>query len=1212
MSRTPPGRKPNRLLHETSPYLLQHAYNPVQWYPWGEEALGRAKEERKPILLSIGYSACHWCHVMAHESFEDERIAALMNEHFVCVKVDREERPDLDEIYMAATQVMNDGQGGWPMTVFLTPEQAPFYAGTYFPPEDRYGRPGFGTLVTRLAELWRTQPERLQQQAREITEHLRREARATSPLGVGEAEVATAVAQLAESFDPEHGGFGGAPKFPPSTQLSLLLRHHRRTGDAHALGMVTKTLEAMARGGIHDQIGGGFHRYATDSRWLVPHFEKMLYDNALLARVYLEAFQVTGDPYLRRTSAEVLDYVLREMTSPEGAFTSSTDADSEGEEGKFFVWTPAEVEAAVGPADALRVCAWFDVTDHGNWEKKNILNIPRTIEQVARELHVAPEALEATIEASRPKLYAARAKRVAPGLDDKILTGWNGLMVSAMAAGAWVLGDARYLDAARRAADFLLGTLRAGGRLLRTTRQGKAHLDAVLEDYAYLCQGLIDLYEAGGGDRFLEEAEILAARMIEDFAAEEGGFYTTGRAHEPLLVRRREGTDGATPSPNASAAMALARLSRHLDREDFRHAAAGAVTAFGKQIARFLRAFARSLEVADFLLEPSMELVFVGAPTDPDLAALRRAAAGCYLPNAIVAHHDPSTGESKRVLLEGKGLVAGRAALYVCRDFTCEAPITDPAKAGQAIGAALRGTGERREKGLRILGQVLEGHATEPETKAIEARAGKGHGYALLGTTGLTVSRVGFGAYRIDEETPEHSQALETALRAGCNLIDTSTNYTDGGSERLVGEVLGALTSRGEIGRGAIVVVSKIGYVQGSNLALAREREAGGRPFPEMVKVSDDAWHCLHPEFLSDQLGRSLDRLRLSVLDVCLLHNPEYFLAEAAKRGDVGDDTQAEFYRRLRAAFAYFEKEIAAGRLRWYGVSSNTLARSVSDREATSLTRMLDAAREAGGESHHFRVLQLPLNLFEAGAVLERKEGAGGSQTVLDAAAAAGLGVLVNRPLNAMTDRGIVRLADVAVGEEEGTFEAVHDALARLEEEFRTRFAPFIRVPEKTLAPERFFPWAEEVPHLLAEVRSVEQWRQIQGQSIVPMTRQIFTWLDGSFTGETAQPWRDWRTRYAPALDGFLLASGRRVALAARESARSIAETIEALLPLDRRGETLSRKAIWVLASTPGVSCVLTGIRRPSYVEDALEVLRWPPLDAPERAYAAVRETLLR
>jgi len=692
MSQDTAHKHSNRLIHETSPYLLQHAHNPVDWHPWGEEALRKAKEEDKPILLSIGYSACHWCHVMERESFEDEETARIMNGHFINIKVDREERPDLDEIYMAATVAMNNGQGGWPMTVFLAPDQRPFFAGTYFPPEDRYGRPGFGALLLKIAELWKTDRAALLHQGEALTEHIRRQVVSVPAQSVGSDAIDQAATHLAREFDPVHGGFGGAPKFPPSTALSLLLSVHRRTGDPEWLKIVRTTLDAMAHGGMYDQIGGGFCRYSTDERWLVPHFEKMLYDNALLARIYLEAHQVTKDPFYKRISAEILDYEIREMTAPEGGFYSSTDADSEGEEGKYFVWTPEQVRAVLGDEDARRFCAYYDITEAGNWEGKNIPNTPRTLEQVASRLELAPEDLRASLEASRKKLYEARQKRIPPGRDDKILTSWNGLMIGAMARGARILGDPRYLAAAVRASDFLLETLREpDGRLLRTYRSGKAHLNAYLDDYAYLCEGLIDLYEAGGSSRYLTEAAGLAGRILSEFAAEDGGgFYHTSRDHERLILRHREGHDGAIPNANAAAAMALARLSFHFNREDWRKTAAAAVTAYGAVIDRIARAFCKSLAVADFLLEGPVEIAVVGKPGEAGYEALRRESDGRYLPNQILAHFNPDA-EAEKIpalpLLEGKGLIDGRAAVYLCYNFTCSSPITDPARIGPALDA---------------------------------------------------------------------------------------------------------------------------------------------------------------------------------------------------------------------------------------------------------------------------------------------------------------------------------------------------------------------------------------------------------------------------------------------------------------------------------------------------------------------------------------------
>ncbi len=1016
------------------------------------------------------------------------------------------------------------------------------------------------------------------------------------------------------TFDKSYGGFDQAPKFPPHTALSLLLRHHRRTKDANALAMVTKTLDAMAQGGIYDHVGGGFARYSTDERWLVPHFEKMLYDNALLTQLYLEAFQATGNSFYARIAREVLEYILREMTGPEGGFFSATDADSEGEEGKFFVWTPQEIEAILGPEAGGWFCTYYDISDEGNWEGKSIPNTPRPLERVASRLGVPVETFRQSLEASRATLYEARRRRVPPGLDDKVLTAWNGMMIAAFAEAARVLGEPRYLTAASRAADFLLGTLRrGGGRLLRTYRAGTAHLNAYLEDYAFLAEGLLNLYEAGGSARYLHEASALAERILADFGDLEGGaFYETAADHEALILRHRSGTDSATSNPNAVAAFVLARLAGHLDRPEFRQAATAAIQAYGKSIGSYPRAFCKSLAVADFLMEGPVELAFVGTPGEAGYKALVREVARHYLPNRITAHHDPAAEPPSNLpLLTEKGLVGGKAALYVCRNFVCRAPVTDPAEVERALtdGSAVAAGPARTGIALRRPGRATA-EATAARAQKFRS-AGSTHGYAALGTTGLTVSRLGFGGYHVDDDSPEQEAALIAALENGCTLIDTSTNYTDGGSERLVGSVLAEHISTGHLAREAVVVVSKIGYLQGQNLALAMEREAGGRPFPEMVKYADGCWHCLHPEFLRDQLGRSLDRLQLQTLDVCLLHNPEYFLSDAKRRRQGAlSALRDELYRRLREAFAFLETEVAAGRIAWYGVSSNTAVLPPDDPEATALSRMLESAVAAAGPGHHFRVMQTPLNLFEPGAATQRNTGPDDSQTVLQVAAREGLAVLVNRPLNASVGDDMVRLADIAA-EADFPADSVDETLrmvAALEAEFRTGIAAKLESPQGATPPSEWFRWADQLASLPSHVKSLEEWEQVEERMIGPMIGQSVQALDQALGGPLAGVWQSWRDRYLPALEALLGAFRVRAAHHSQSVSNRIAAALNPHLPLARRSETLSRKALWVLASTPGVSCVLLGMRHPDYVADGMEILKWPPLPDVAKLYRAMAD----
>ena len=1038
------------------------------------------------------------------------------------------------------------------------------------------------------------------------------ERRIPSPISVSESVLDEAVEQYQEDFDRVHGGFGSAPKFPPATGLSLLLRCHRRSGDPQILAMVTKTLDMMAAGGIYDHIGGGFARYSTDARWLVPHFEKMLYDNALLARVYVEAFQVTQRPLYRQVATDILDYVRREMTGPEGGLYSSTDADSEGVEGKFFVWTPAQVlDVVKDEEDARRFCALYDITESGNWEHHSIPNRLHPIEDVAKQLALPSDEILETASRVKPILYAARQQRVPPGLDDKVITAWNGMMLSAMAEAARAFGVDGYRDSAVQTADFLLRThMKPDGRLLRTSRAGRAHLDAYLEDYAYLAEGLIDLYEAGAAESYLHTAARLADHIVTDFLdREQGGFFTTAGQHESLILRHREGTDGATPSANAVAASALARLSFHFDRSDWRQIAIGALRAYGRQIARYPRAFAKSLSVLDFLTEGPVELAIVGGPSQATFHALRHTIAYHYLPNRIVATHTPGTVTSLP-LLQNKSAISDLPTLYICRNFACQQPLTDLQAVTEALQTQAAVSVNRTEKHKLLHGNTVSGRATAHGTAAYASRAitksgdpDLAQGLTPLGTTGLTTTRMGFGTYRVDMQHSDHRDALKNALRDSCNLIDTSTNYMDGDSERLVGSVLAELTAAGELNREEIIVVSKIGYVQGQNLKLAEAREKAGRPYSDMVKYGEGIWHCIHPDFLADQLTLSLDRLGLTTLDVCLLHNPEYFLSKAA-HGPAQDlsTVRADFYRRLEQAFAFFETQVAAGRLQYYGVSSNTATASSDDPEATSLSRMVNAAeaaaRSTGASHHHFCVLQCPMNLFESGAALITNTGPSNSQTVLTYAQQHGIAVLANRPLNAMPapHSGLLRLAELPLEESPGDIDRQLQTVEHLEQEYAKSIAPHIQQTGQGVAPSDFFNWAHELRGMLTKLQGLEHWEQIEQRMIAPQVNHALQLLSRHLSGTVSEQWEAWRDRYVPELLALLRSIRHEATMRSRTRTAAVARAIDPLLPASRHTASLSRKMLWILTSTPGVTSVLIGMRTPSYVEDALAVLRWKPL----------------
>jgi uncharacterized protein YyaL (SSP411 family) len=664
----------------------------VDWYPWGPEAFERAKREDRPVLLSVGYSACHWCHVMERECFEDPGIAGLMNARFVNVKVDREERPDVDQVYMTAVQALT-GRGGWPMTVFLTPDGKPFYAGTYFPPADRHQMPGFPRVLQSVADAYHGRREEITKTAAALVAEIAAMTRPEPTTGVvAEAALDAALADLERRYDAEWGGFGGAPKFPPSMTLELLLRLAARGGEARdrTLGMATHTLEMMARGGMYDQLGGGFHRYSTDERWLVPHFEKMLYDNALLARAYVLAYQATRNVLFEVVATETLEYVRREMTSPEGAFYSAQDADSEGEEGKFFAWDYDEILDLLGDEDGRRFAAAFAATETGNFEGKNVLWLPRPLATVAKELGVATEQVGEAVARGRRVLFEAREKRVKPMRDEKAVTSWNGLMLRAFATAASVLGRDDYLEVARRNATFLLTELRANGRLLRTWKDGRAKGDAFLEDYANVIDGLLALHEASLEPTWLEEALKLAAVMLDEFWDKEvGAFYDAGLKHERLVARPRHVFDNATPAGSSVAADVALRLARMTGAEALRACAEMAVASTGKYLARYPSGFGRLLGVVDALLQPGREVVIVGGRDHPAVVAFREAVFHRYRPDLLVAG-GPEAGlaalADKVPLFAGRTLREGQPAAYLCTGMACALPTSDPAELVRQLG----------------------------------------------------------------------------------------------------------------------------------------------------------------------------------------------------------------------------------------------------------------------------------------------------------------------------------------------------------------------------------------------------------------------------------------------------------------------------------------------------------------------------------------------
>ena len=683
-------KSPNKLIFEKSPYLLQHAYNPIDWHPWGEEAFEKAGRENKPIFLSIGYSTCHWCHVMEEESFDDPEVARLMNDAFVSIKVDREERPDIDSIYMTVCQMLT-GSGGWPLTILMTPDKKPFFAGTYFPKENRFGRIGMMELVPQIKEVWIQHYDEVVDSVNQVTEALRRAAVTVSGKEINEAALKAAYIQLSQGFDEEYGGFGTAQKFPSSHSLFFLLRYWRRTGNERALEIVERTLQAMRHGGVYDHIGFGFHRYTTDRGWLVPHFEKMLYDQALIAMAYIEAYQATRKEEFADTAREIFTYILRDMTAPSGGFYSAEDADSEGEEGKFYLWTEEEIKKSLSEEEAEFALKIFNAQKDGNFTEeitghktgKNILHLRKSLKEIAIDLKIDEQEVKRHLEEMRKKLFAFREKRIHPYKDDKILTDWNGLMIAALAKGAQVFDEPKYAEAARNAITFILKNLMRGdGRLLHRYREGQAAVPGNVNDYAFLIWGLIELYEATFEVRYLQNALDVSNGLIKHFCDErQGGFYFTADDSEELLIRWKEVYDGAIPSGNSVAMLNFMRLSCMTGNHEFEEKAMQIEKAFSKGILQSPLSYTQFLTAVDFIIGPSYEIVIAGISQAEDTKAMVKALRGQFIPNKVVLFYpaEVKLPEITRLAVFTKDMVSreGKATAYVCQNYACQAPATD-------------------------------------------------------------------------------------------------------------------------------------------------------------------------------------------------------------------------------------------------------------------------------------------------------------------------------------------------------------------------------------------------------------------------------------------------------------------------------------------------------------------------------------------------------
>jgi uncharacterized protein len=1154
------GHHRNRLAGEASPYLRQHAGNPVDWYPWGEEAFEQARREDKPVLLSIGYATCHWCHVMERESFESEAIAAQMNEHFVSIKVDREERPDIDELYMQATLAMH-GQGGWPMTVFLTPDQKPFFAGTYFPPEPRGGMPSFPQVLAHVADRWRRDRDSLLEGAEELTRVLAASAALPLPSSVGREALRGLLAQLEQSFDAAHGGFGTAPKFPPHTVLRLLLRLASSGGDERARSMALRTLDAMARGGIRDHLGGGFARYSTDAAWLVPHFEKMLYDNAQLARLYLEAYQLTREGRHRRVGVETLDFMLAEMRDASGAFVSAYDADSEGEEGTYYVFTYDEILDVCGAEEGPAVARYFGATPEGNFEGKNVLHRPAPLESVAEALGMEKFRLQEVAERGRRALRARRDEREKPFMDDKVIASWNGLAISALVTGFEALGEARYLEAAARAADAIFERLFDGQRLRRTYRgEAVGRGEGVLEDYALVGEASLDLFEATADARHLERATALARRIREAFRADGGeAFTSTSSDAEALVARRTDASDGALPSAQGAAARLLLRLAHHEGDQALTDEVVASVRAHGRAIARAPRAYATLLEVTAMILEGPVELVVAGEET----GALEQALRAVFVPHRVMLRVRP--GDAARPLSDGRLPSAGEPArLYVCHGGTCAAPITEPRAVELGIRAAVRS-----EERARLTRKPIEGRATKAATAAfLEARSMREGAILGAGEESLVLARLLPNLARVPD-VEEMLAVVEKCLEVGLDALDL-TGMIHRDSLEAVGESIASVIERGLAARDSLVVMVGLGRFLRDDL---RGIEAGVTP------IDAAEARCLHPSAIERGLERAGDALGLTHVDLVLLECAD---TELDREG-------------LVAAFNVLEAERATGLVGRYGVSIESLQGDVT----AWAERCVAAAEEAGGPDHGLALLALPVSLAQ---------GLDEARRLDRIARSASISVCSSAPLEAPG----VRLVDAEPPKEPraSTRESLA-ALAQVESDFERELGSVLRFPDGSSLG-RFFDVAPLLEKIERELDDPSAYRSVEAAAVAAPVEDRFRVLDHACGGQLREPWARFKAAYASALDRHLTALRAEMDARQAEKVAPFVEALDPFLPMSVVREPLPMKALHLLLAHPVLDVIRVPLERAEEVAALARLFELPAIRDVSGAIDALHGVSLR
>ncbi|MEE2962174.1 MAG: aldo/keto reductase, partial [Myxococcota bacterium] len=1067
----------NQLIHESSPYLQQHASNPVHWFPWSHQALQIATQENKPIFLSIGYSACHWCHVMEEESFRDPEIANYLNQHFISIKVDREERPDIDALYMEATTLMNHGQGGWPMTLFLTPAQNPFFAGTYFPKEDKYGKPGFLRLLKSIGSAWSKDPHSVLQNAQRLTTQIQSQQLGTQTR-LNQLDFSPVIQRIQKQFDPQYGGFGDSPKFPPTTTLQLLLELHQSHPESNLINMVEHTLISMIQGGIYDQLQGGFCRYSTDRFWLKPHFEKMLYDNGQLLKLIAQTYLIKPHPSFKKAIEETVSFLNNAMLSDDPAFYSALDADSSGAEGLFYTWNTKEIDTILSPEESLLIHEHFGITSKGNFEGSNILSICLDIESLAAKRQQDTTEIQKTIDRAKQKLLTHRSThRTTPSTDIKRVTSWNALTIAGLSWCFKAFPDRQdYLDLAIKVAHSLWEKMWADDTLGRIFDGHNTKVAGCLEDYAYFGEALLDLYEVSGQKELLERSQTLTESILNRFWKPKLGVFqsTTTKEHD-LILNPVDSKDGATPSAHATAAFLVYRHGEISRDEKYRNIAVKAMETFIDKAQQQPRSHSSLLKLAHALSYETVHVEVQGSYQNARELGLLQVAWAFPTQNTLVKYN-PDTLPNQT-----------QSRIVLCYQDTCSPPIGNKTQLERQITERINQT-PRKDFHSRTSGK-----ATPKATLAWLNSKGMQRNTRLLGNTGLSISNLGIGGIKLDDSLPSSLEHLRhTTQELGINIIDTATQFGNGKSEKSIGRFLEEHKEEGWLTRECLVLISKIGVSSGTPPQKLLEKKTA-------VPINQHQWFSMEPSILQEQLERTQSNLGVTTLDFCLLSHPEHMLTYLTHQGKLTRPERiAHFYQCFEKAIHFFETQVQLGNIQYYGIAANKFSVNHEHPSAVPLHEILNGLENIAGKDHHFRMIEFPLN------ILEPQNFCWPPPEFINLAHKHGIATVSHRSLNSIVDGQLINLNTTPPDESTlPSFSRALPLLTHREEVLRQTLNFSVPMGGEPFDLENLFHWSEELYTLTTQKMTLEDWKRYEHGRLRPRLNHMARFLNQALTAQT-------------------------------------------------------------------------------------------------------------